>query len=244
MIVMGLPDSDPRFSRAMDFVSKIDFFNTTGGDPPGVVSLFELTIRALGGMLSARDLLEDKGRHVPSFLVNQSRNLAETFMPGWVHAIPFNYVNVTAKKPQDLKATANYAEAGTIQLEWSRLSDVTGDEKYRKLVYGSEMALIRAKEELPGLPGQQIWPQNGTHVDSLAGRYVTWSGGTDSYFEVSAGASAGQRTEMKLTRLARSPVPPQMDAHAGQLCRPSTASQIYPSSRDDAEAPPHQERRG
>ena len=72
---------------------------------------------------------------------------------------------------------------GTLLLEWSRLSDLTHNPIYRKKVLASEAALIKAKTVLPGLPGQVIWPQNGTHRDSVAGRYVTWGGGTDSYLE-------------------------------------------------------------
>lgn len=189
MVVMGL-EKDAVFERAMKFVEKIDFTKTKGGDPKGVISIFELTIRALGGLISTHDLLEHKGIKPPAFLVAQSRRLADTLLPGFVHDVPFNYVNITAGKPNNMSDTANYAEAGTLVLEWSRLSDLTGNGTYRNKALASEKALMAATQVFPGLPGQQIWPQNGSHPQTLAGRYVTWGGGTDSFFEVSLAAAA------------------------------------------------------
>lgn len=187
MIVMGL-QNDVLFERAYNQTEAIDFTKTKGGDPKGVISLFELTIRGIGGLLSAHDLLLDQqneGSAPPASLIRQAESIAKTFLPGFVHDIPFNYVNITSRKPLNLSDTANYAEAGTLLLEWSRLSDLTGNDLYRDKVLKSEKRLLNAKTVLPGLPGQLIWPQNYTHVNNLAGRYVTWGGGTDSYFEVS-----------------------------------------------------------
>lgn len=188
MTVMDL-HTTPRFHHTLEFVKTIDFTKPVVGGGPGVISLFELTIRAIGGLLSAHDLLKARGIDPPKFLVEQAANVADAFLPGYVHDIPFNYVNVTAKQPNDsVHDTANYAEAGTLILEWSRLSELSGNPVYREKALRSEMALMRASTVFPGLPGQQIWPQNGSHPDSRAGRYVTWGGGTDSYFEVSTRA--------------------------------------------------------
>ncbi|CAO1636497.1 unnamed protein product [Parajaminaea phylloscopi] len=182
MVVMGL-QHDPLFERAMKYVEKIDFTRPKDKSSEGVVSIFELTIRAIGGLVSTHDLLQHRGVDPPAFLVKQARTLADTLLPGFVHDIPFNYVNITAKKPKNESDTANYAEAGTLLLEWTRLSELTGNDIYRKKVLASEGALMNASMVLPGLPGQQIWPQNGTHISDVGGRYVTWGGGTDSYFE-------------------------------------------------------------
>jgi len=86
-------------------------------------------------------------------------------------------VNFSANAP--IKETSGIAGAGTLTLEWSRLSKYTGNDTYRKLAEGSVLTIANNSMPLPGLPAQGIDPNTGRPV----GKYVTWGAGSDSYFE-------------------------------------------------------------
>lgn len=76
----------------------------------------------------------------------------------------------------------NIAEVGTIVLEWTRLSDLTGDQSYAKLAQKAESYLLKPtgqKEAWPGLVGTFVSTKNGAFLDSNGG----WSGLTDSFYE-------------------------------------------------------------
>jgi len=68
-------------------------------------------------------------------------------------------------------------------LEWTRLSDLTQDQKYAKLSQSAEEILLNPKpkssEPFPGLVG--------TNVDVVAGKFldskVSWGGSCDSFYE-------------------------------------------------------------
>lgn len=69
-------------------------------------------------------------------------------------------------------------------MEWTRLSDLTGDPTYGELAQKGESYLINPLnpelgEPFPGLLGSDVSIANGSFVDSAGG----WTGGTDSYYE-------------------------------------------------------------
>ncbi|KAG5652802.1 hypothetical protein H0H81_003632 [Sphagnurus paluster] len=107
MQIMGL---DAYFTEAVQFASQIDFNKSNTSDP---VSVFETTIRYLGGLLSAFELSEGK---YPS-LLDKAKQVADKMSFAWVDS--------------------NIAEAGTLTLEWSTLSKYTGSDRYRGLAEGS-----------------------------------------------------------------------------------------------------------
>lgn len=65
------------FSDAVDFASKIDFSKS---GTPDTVSVFETTIRYLGGLLSAYEL---NGK-VDSILLTKAKEVAEKLSHAWV----------------------------------------------------------------------------------------------------------------------------------------------------------------
>lgn len=75
------------------------------------------------------------------------------------------------------------ATTGTLILEWTRLSDLTGDPKYAKLAEKAESYLLNPKptsgEPFPGLLGTSIEIKTGLFYDSAGG----WSASTDSFYE-------------------------------------------------------------
>jgi len=64
-------------------------------------------------------------------------------------------------------------------MEWTILSKLTGNSTYRTLAENAVKHIAQLKAPLPGLPAQGIDPQSG----KFSGAYVTWGGGSDSYFE-------------------------------------------------------------
>ncbi|KAA1472069.1 seven-hairpin glycosidase [Dentipellis sp. KUC8613] len=160
------------FNEGVNFSQSINFNQS---NTPDTVSVFESTIRYVGGLISAYEL--SGKQHF--FLVEKAKQLADKLAFAWVgnNTVPFGFVDFSDNTPTF--QTSNIAEAGTLTLEWSRLSEYTGDDKYRKLTEGSVKDIAAQPDPLPGLAGQGIDPTSGTITDP----YVTWGGGSDSYFE-------------------------------------------------------------
>ncbi|KAF9226076.1 glycoside hydrolase family 47 protein [Gyrodon lividus] len=167
--IMGLYDW---FDKAVNHMATVDFSKSQTND---TVSLFETTIRYLGGFLSAYEL----SGYQYDVLVCKAEQVAQQMTYAWVgnNAIPFGYINFTEHEPTI--ATSNIAEAGTLTLEWNRLSLYTNNDTYRQLAEKSVQHMINMPSPLPGMPAQGIDPATGDAV----GGYVTWGGGSDSYFE-------------------------------------------------------------
>ncbi|KAF9494946.1 glycoside hydrolase family 47 protein [Pleurotus eryngii] len=169
MAIMGLKDF---LAEGLNFSSHIDFSKS---QTPDTVSVFETTIRYLGGLLSAYEL---SGQKFP-VLVEKAKEVADKMAFAWVgdNKVPFGFVDFSTNTPT--KATSNIAEAGTLALEWSTLSKYTGNDTYRRLAEGSLRQIASLPDPLPGLAAQGINPATGQSV----GAFVTWGGGSDSYFE-------------------------------------------------------------
>ncbi|CAE7072201.1 unnamed protein product [Rhizoctonia solani] len=180
MHIMGL---EAMFKEGVEFTLDIDFSKSK---TDSTVSLFESTIRYIGGILSAYELDGKKDKR----LVDKAQELADKLVHGWLsdNDIPYNELNFTTNQPiiEELNDacledwfSAFAAVAGTLVLEWSRLSEYTGNAKYREL---SEKAMRRIgllPAPFPGLPVQMVDPE----TNKPNGTYVTWGAGSDSYFE-------------------------------------------------------------
>ncbi|KAJ9151246.1 alpha-1,2-Mannosidase [Pleurostoma richardsiae] len=171
--------------QILDYVPTINFDNTTTE-----VSLFETTIRYLGGLLSAYDLLtgplsdyaSDKDK-VDSIL-SQAKRLADNLKVAFTtpSGVPDN--NLYFDPPRIANSTTNgIATIGTLVLEWTRLSDLTGNPEYGELAQKGESYLLDPQpalgEPFPGLIGTNVNVSNGNFLDSSGG----WTGGTDSFYE-------------------------------------------------------------
>ena len=97
--------------------------------------------------------------------------------------VPINtLLNDPIRKSDD--TTNGLATIGTLVLEWTRLSDKTGDPEYGQLAQKGESYLLNPQpkaiaEPFPGLVGTNVAVSNGSFLDSQGG----WNGGTDSYYE-------------------------------------------------------------
>jgi len=160
------------FNEAVNFTSTIDFTKSQTND---TVSVFETTIRYVGGFLSAYEL---SGERFP-ILVEKAKEVADKMAFAWVsnNSIPYNLVNFTTNEP--VVGITNIAQVGTLTMEWGTLSKHTGNDTYRQLAEKAVKAVMAVPDPLLGLPAQDIDPTTGKSVDG----YVTWGGGSDSYFE-------------------------------------------------------------
>ncbi|KAH6640557.1 glycoside hydrolase [Chaetomium tenue] len=171
--------------QILEYVPTIDF-NKTETE----VSLFETTIRYLGGLVSAYDLLtgplRDRVKQTPDVkaVLTQAKRLANNLKIGFdtPSGVPDN--NLYFNPPRKGGSTTNgIATIGTLVLEWTRLSDLTRDPEYAKLSQKAESYLLKPQpswsESFPGLIGTNVRLEDGKFVDGNGG----WGGGTDSFYE-------------------------------------------------------------
>lgn len=174
--------------QILDYVPKIDF--TTTKAKQASISLFETNIRYLGGLIGSYDLLTGpmKGLCSDSKLVetllNQAQSLADSLSIAFdtPSGIPQDTVYLNPRPSIGKDDTNSIAGFGTLVLEWTRLSDLTGNQTYAKLAQKAESYLIHptgVPEAFPGLVGHNVGIKDGKFQDNSGG----WSGGTDSFYE-------------------------------------------------------------
>ncbi|KAJ3301995.1 hypothetical protein HDU76_005594 [Blyttiomyces sp. JEL0837] len=143
LLIMNL---ETEYEEAKNLVlSELYFNNITEG-----ISVFETTIRVLGGLLAAFDLEGDVR------LLEKARDLGDLLLPAFEteNGLPLNYLNVSSGVARDRGggfSSVMLAEVGSLQLEMQYLSDLTGDNKYAiKSLYVWEN-MRRFKKPIPGL---------------------------------------------------------------------------------------------
>ncbi|KAJ9150998.1 alpha-1,2-Mannosidase [Coniochaeta hoffmannii] len=172
-------------NQVLAFVQTINFDEAIGD-----VSLFETTIRYLGGLLSAYDLLtgplKGKSNDTASVqnILKQAQHLADNLKVAFdtPSGAPDNTL-LFAPPRKAGSATNGIATIGTLVMEWTRLSDLTGDKTYGRLAQKGEEYLLHPQpafgEPFPGLIGTDVNITTGLFVDSHGG----WVGGDDSFYE-------------------------------------------------------------
>ncbi|KAG6008885.1 hypothetical protein E4U21_003697 [Claviceps maximensis] len=174
----------------LEHIAGINFSTTAEADYG--VSLFETNIRYLGGLLSAPgyDLLTGPYKKLGAdvakvdILLRQAKSLADSLSVAFdtPSGIPDGTVFLNPTRRNSGSQYNNIAEIGTLVLEWTRLSDLTGNKTYAQLVQRAESYLLRPTgkpEAWPGLVGTFVSTKNGTFLDSSGG----WGGGDDSFYE-------------------------------------------------------------
>jgi mannosyl-oligosaccharide alpha-1,2-mannosidase len=144
--IMGMKND---FRDAVGHVATIDWNNATSRH----CSLFETNIRYLGGLLSAYDLSQEK------VLLDKAIELGDMLHAGFdtPNHMPANSFHFTSAKQGKLGASKHEASAavGSLSLEFTRLSQLTGDPKYYHAIDGVKKALERTQDST-SLPG--MWP--------------------------------------------------------------------------------------
>ncbi|KAG5914497.1 hypothetical protein E4U42_000447 [Claviceps africana] len=172
----------------LDHITQINF-STTAEANYGI-SLFETNIRYLGALLSGYDLLTGPYKLLGAepdkvdALLRQAQSLADSLSIAFdtPSGIPDGTVFLNPTRKNSGAELNNIAEIGTLVLEWTRLSDLTGNKTYAQLAQRAEMHLLRPKgkvEAWPGLVGTYVSTKNGAFLDSQGG----WGGGDDSFYE-------------------------------------------------------------
>jgi len=136
------------------------------------VQVFEITIRLLGGLITAYELDGNK-----KFLA-LAKDLADRMMPAFNSktGIPYRYVHLQTGKTRD--GINNPAEIGTLMMEFGKLSKITGDKKYYDAAKKGLMYVYNNRSALD-LVGEQIDVETGKWVNTRShiGAYI------DSYYE-------------------------------------------------------------
>ncbi|MBC7931117.1 MAG: glycoside hydrolase family 47 protein, partial [Rubrivivax sp.] len=164
MILMGMKEEADKTRRFI--VANLSF------DKDIYVQNFEITIRHLGGLLSAYQLTGDRR------LLALAEDLGTRLLPAFDSptGLPYRFVNLKTGKVRD--AETNPAEAGTLLIEFGTLSKLT-----RKAVFydKAKRALVEVykRRSAIGLVGSRINVETGewTNKNSHLG------GGIDSYYE-------------------------------------------------------------
>ncbi|KAI9244605.1 glycoside hydrolase [Helicostylum pulchrum] len=150
------------------------------------VQVFELNIRALGGLLSAHMLATDttfnhtiKGYN--GQLLDMARNLADRLMPAFKSSrtgIPFPRVNLRKGVPPTETTETCTAGAGSLILEFGVLSRLTGDPTYENAAKRALKAVWSRRSNI-NLLGNVIDIQTGNWIHTAS----STGAGIDSVFE-------------------------------------------------------------
>jgi mannosidase alpha-like ER degradation enhancer 2 len=136
------------------------------------VQVFEVTIRELGGLLSAYQLDGDER------FLRLAVDLADRLLPafGSPTGMPYRFVNLRTGAQSG--PVSNPAEIGTLMVEFGTLTKLTADPRYYDMAKRAVVALFKARSPI-GLVGSTINVETGQWVD----RDSHVSGGIDSYYE-------------------------------------------------------------
>ena len=136
------------------------------------VQNFEITIRILGGLLSAYQITNDKR------LLDLADDLGKRLLPVFDSptGLPYKFVNLKTGKTRE--AISNPAETGTLLIEFGTLSKLTGRPVYYEKAKRALVETYKRRSPI-GLVGTNInvetgqWTNTGSHV----------SAEIDSYYE-------------------------------------------------------------
>lgn len=167
--LLGLPDE---FDEAEAFVER----GLALGVEDTYVSVFELTIRALGGLLGAHSL---SGR--PVFL-SRARELAERLLPAFntSSGLPLRSWNLRRRVGDESPQASMLADAGSLQLEWRYLSEQTGDPRFGKVADAAFEAILVSGAR--GIMPVRLTPPTHSRPRFVKSKF-SLGGMADSYYE-------------------------------------------------------------
>ena len=163
LILLGLAD-EAAHAREL-IVERLSF------DRDASVQVFEITIRHLGGLLSAYQMTGD------ARLLELAKDLGRRLLPAFDSptGMPYRFVHLQSGKTDG--ARSNPAEIGTLALEFCTLAHETGRAEF----------CTKAKRALTGLYKRRSFGLVGEEIDVETGRWTSRAshvgGGIDSYYE-------------------------------------------------------------
>ncbi|XP_002985136.2 alpha-mannosidase I MNS4 [Selaginella moellendorffii] len=154
-------------------------------DKNKTVSVFETTIRVLGGLLSAHMLVSDQATGMVMYdyndeLLNLAEDLGRRLLPAFdtPTGIPYGSVNLLYGVSEDESQVTSTAGGGTLTMEFGVLSRLTGDPVFEEVSRNAVRGLWAQRSHI-GLVGAHINVLSGewTHKDSGIGTSI------DSFYE-------------------------------------------------------------
>ncbi len=164
MLLMGLADEAAAAKQLV--LENLSF------DHDFTVQVFEMTIRLLGGLISAYQMDGE-----PRFL-ELAVDLADRLMPAFDSPTGMPYWGVNLQSGETTGTINNPAEIGTLMLEFGTLSRLTGDRAYYDAAKRGVVAVFQRRSDI-GLVGTTLdvetgaWENQDSHI----------SGMIDSYYE-------------------------------------------------------------
>ena len=163
--VMGLDDE---FRDSVEWIKRnLDF------DIDGEVSVFETSIRLVGGLLSGWHACGDP------ILLAKARDLADRLLPSFAASpigIPHRFINLRTGVLRD--PHTNPAETGSFLPEFGTLSRATGDDRYRVAAKRAQMEMFKRRSSI-GLLADKI----DCMTSEWLSRRATVGPPSDSYYE-------------------------------------------------------------
>ncbi|EQC41298.1 hypothetical protein SDRG_01273 [Saprolegnia diclina VS20] len=150
------------------------------------VSVFETTIRVLGGLLSAHMFAVDASLGIyeasayDDGLLRLAIDLADRLLPAFVTktGIPYGTVNLRYGVPRGETTVASTAGAGSLTMEFTMLSVLTGNPVYALAARKAVRALFERKSSV-GLLGKHIDVDSGDWTETISGP----GSNSDSFYE-------------------------------------------------------------
>ncbi|RYP46438.1 hypothetical protein DL768_007350 [Monosporascus sp. mg162] len=148
--IMGMKDE---FEDAVKAVGDIDFTTSSRSEIP----VFETTIRYLGGLIAAYDVSGGKAGGY-TVLLDKAVELAEILMgvfdtPNRMPVLYYNWKPAFASLPKRASTGAGLAEMGTLSMEFTRLAQLTKNDKYYDAVARITDALYDWQKRGTSIPG-------------------------------------------------------------------------------------------
>lgn len=168
LYLMGMKDE---FNEAVQWVKNSLHFNHAG-----TVSVFEITIRALGGLLAAYDLSKEK------ILLDKAKEFGEKLIRSFQtrSGIPTAMIDLGSGSPSGGWAGNNaiLSELGTLQVEFRYLAQET-KQSYFEDVSMKPVKLMASKNPNHGLYPIKVRIDDGGFADSM----ITFGALGDSFYE-------------------------------------------------------------
>eukprot|EP01064_Diplonema_japonicum_P022376 TRINITY_DN3209_c1_g2_i1.p1 TRINITY_DN3209_c1_g2~~TRINITY_DN3209_c1_g2_i1.p1 ORF type:complete len:652 (+),score=125.79 TRINITY_DN3209_c1_g2_i1:91-2046(+) len=180
---LAILDDVPQFQKGVDAV--LDILDDFDFDLN--VSVFETTIRALGGLLSAHIFASTPkygftagGWRYSDGLLHLAVDLAERLSAAFPEdqGIPYGTVNLRYGVPEGETPVASVAGAGSLSVEFLIVSLLSGNEKYGRIAVHASKLLFDFRSHI-GLVGKHInaktmeWTETGSGIGT----------NTDSFYE-------------------------------------------------------------
>ncbi|CAG8475060.1 8593_t:CDS:2 [Funneliformis caledonium] len=167
---MWIMNLKAEFTNATNYLANVNFTNSRME-----ISVFETTIRYLGGLLSAYEL---SGKEI---LLIKAIELGEAMLVAFdsPSGLPYNDLNITRGSHKPIFRTGVLSQVGTLQLEFMKLAELTGNSTFFYAVQKVTDVLDKARKEIPGLYPLYINIESG----KFTSHQISFGAMGDSFYE-------------------------------------------------------------